>query len=349
MKPIETDSFDIFKTNVESPTAFIHHDPMPMALVPIHIKHFGLRTIYDQYRITNLYVLYNIELYTEDLSNSHETELNNKISTEQIITIWPSTEENIYREYRSDSIKKEQFYKERIKILYAALLKECKKKKILIDSTYVKRLTSLANNESGYTLEQLYLLLKEGLVVEMLELNSKNLIKDKLRKDVFGKTKSKTKESPILARSNGNKGGNSTDGITSQTSYQYTTKNGDKIIVFDKGYPEHLINREIILPDCLNSPKLRAKFDKHGKAFGLKGHSFNKATAELFKQRIVNHIRDPNTKIIIGTHRRKEQVVHYYNARTKINIMKDVNGKYVSGWKLAVKQKNSLLNKGNIQ
>jgi hypothetical protein len=110
-----------------------------------------------------------------------------------------------------------------------------------------------------------------------------------------------------------------------------------------------LLKKEINLPDDLNNRKLRAKFDAHKYDFGLSGTNFNTQNAGLFKQNMIDHINNPDTIAIAGTYRNTEAVVHYFNPITEINVMKDMNGDWISGWKLGNKQIKHLYTIGNIQ
>ena len=96
-----------------------------------------------------------------------------------------------------------------------------------------------------------------------------------------------------------------------------------------------LLERNLILPDI----QIQAKF-KHAEHFGVKGN-YNKQSAQLFKEKIIAHVNDPNTIAIAGKYTRGgvRDVVHYYNPKTEINVMKDKQGKFISGWKLGDEQR----------
>ncbi len=91
--------------------------------------------------------------------------------------------------------------------------------------------------------------------------------------------------------------------------------------------------------------KLQHAF-KHAKAFGIKGNPSNK-TLEQFRKELINHVRSPDTRVIKGTYH-KQPVTHYYNNKTKLNVMRDQNGKLSSGWKLRPKQRFHIEKDGNI-
>lgn len=112
----------------------------------------------------------------------------------------------------------------------------------------------------------------------------------------------------------------------------------------------NLLKKEVNLPNDLNNPKLRAKFNDHGDDFGMKGLNFNRKNAELFKQNIRAHISSPETIPIAGEYTRGGvgDVVHYYNPTTQRNVMKDMNGDFISGWKLSEKQQKWLQETGKI-
>lgn len=112
----------------------------------------------------------------------------------------------------------------------------------------------------------------------------------------------------------------------------------------------NLLKRKINFSDDLNNSKLRRKFHKHGKHFGMEGKNFNKENAELFKQNIRDHINNPDTIPIAGKYTTGNvgDVVHYYNPKTELNVIKDMNGNYVSGWKLSEEQQEFLKLKSQI-
>jgi hypothetical protein len=103
-----------------------------------------------------------------------------------------------------------------------------------------------------------------------------------------------------------------------------------------------LLKREINLP----SGQVQAKF-KHAKHFGLSGN-YNKENARLFEQKLAEHIKSPDTVVVAGTYRGKQNVVHYYNPKTNLNVMKDMDGNFISGWELAKGQQTGLTTIGNV-
>ena len=91
--------------------------------------------------------------------------------------------------------------------------------------------------------------------------------------------------------------------------------------------------------------QLQAKF-KHAKFFGITGN-WNKANAARFRQALEDHVSSPTTRVIRGTYHGQE-VIHHYNPATQLNVMTDLNGNFISGWKLSPKQIEHLLNTGSL-
>jgi hypothetical protein len=111
-----------------------------------------------------------------------------------------------------------------------------------------------------------------------------------------------------------------------------------------------ILEKKINFPDDLNNPKLPSKFEAHKEDFGMQGANFNKESSQLFKQKMLDHINDPNTIPIAGQYNKGGvgDVVHFYNPKTSVNIMKDTNGNWVSGWKLSKIQREHIKLNGKI-
>jgi len=114
--------------------------------------------------------------------------------------------------------------------------------------------------------------------------------------------------------------------------------------------PESLLKREIKFPADLNSRKMRKKFDRHRGDFGMAGENYNKKNVNLFKQKILEHMNDVDTIPLSGIFTRGDvgDVIHYYNPKTKVNVMKDMAEDFVSGWKLKETQQKSIKLTGKI-
>ena len=93
--------------------------------------------------------------------------------------------------------------------------------------------------------------------------------------------------------------------------------------------------------------QVQSKF-KHALDFGIEDN-YNKKSAARFVDTLRSHIDDPNTQVIEGTYKKTQQVTHYYNPSTGLNVIVDMNGNFVSGWRLGTNQAESLLTTGDIR
>ena len=78
----------------------------------------------------------------------------------------------------------------------------------------------------------------------------------------------------------------------------------------------------------------------------MKDCNFNLQNAELFKQKIIEHVTDPNTEMIIGTYR-SDDVTHYFNSETNINVLVK-NDQFLSCWRLGAEQAGNVLERGSL-
>ena len=64
---------------------------------------------------------------------------------------------------------------------------------------------------------------------------------------------------------------------------------------------------------------------------------------EILKEKYARYktIKNPDTIAIAGKYHVKD-VVHYYNPKTNINVMKGTDGQFISGWKLTGGQRENL-------
>lgn len=91
--------------------------------------------------------------------------------------------------------------------------------------------------------------------------------------------------------------------------------------------------------------QLQKKFARHAKDFEITGN-YNVANRELFRRKLIEHMKA--THACIGTYRRQE-VYHYYNPDTKINVMVNrTNDEFISGWLLGPTQVKHMELDGNI-
>jgi len=93
-----------------------------------------------------------------------------------------------------------------------------------------------------------------------------------------------------------------------------------------------------------NDRQLQKKF-KHASDFGIIDN-YNQPNAEKFKQILIKHMLDADTRVICGTYRGKS-VRHFFNAITKLNVICE-NNEFVSGWLLGPEQEQYLLTTGNL-
>jgi len=104
------------------------------------------------------------------------------------------------------------------------------------------------------------------------------------------------------------------------------------------------INRTI----SISSKQLQKKYLKHSADFGVTGN-YNKARGEAFRKAIEAHVGKSTTTPIAGLYKRGNiEVVHYLDLKTGINVMKDLQGNFISGWKLSPAQLKNVLEKGTL-
>jgi hypothetical protein len=107
--------------------------------------------------------------------------------------------------------------------------------------------------------------------------------------------------------------------------------------------------RWLVHNSCINIDlgQLQAKF-KHAVDFGITGN-WNTANATKFLQAIQDHVHGPNIQAITGTYRGVQSVIHYFDATTGLDVMTDLSGNFISGWRLSADQIKYLLTNGNVQ
>ena len=94
-----------------------------------------------------------------------------------------------------------------------------------------------------------------------------------------------------------------------------------------------------------SNKQLQRKF-KHATDFGIVGN-YSQENVARYHQALLAHINDQNTQFIQGTYH-KNPVLHYFNPTTKINVIFDVNGNFVSGWQLSPDQFKNLIRHGAL-
>ncbi len=100
---------------------------------------------------------------------------------------------------------------------------------------------------------------------------------------------------------------------------------------------------------CVNfsSNKIQSKFT-HASDFGVTGN-WSVANGERFQKALEAHVHGANTTAIFGTYRKTIDVIHHFDPTTGLNVMTDLNGNFISGWKLGEDQIRNLLAHGNLQ
>jgi len=96
----------------------------------------------------------------------------------------------------------------------------------------------------------------------------------------------------------------------------------------------------------VSTQSLQHTFSKHAKDFGVTG-KWDKAMASNFEGVIKNHMKGLTP--IQGTYRGTQKALHYYNPKTGLNVMTDMNGNLIGGWKLSTDQIKYLLTNGAVK
>jgi RHS repeat-associated protein len=91
---------------------------------------------------------------------------------------------------------------------------------------------------------------------------------------------------------------------------------------------------------------LQHMFSRHGKDFGVTGN-WNKAMAGEFEGVLRSHMQGLTP--IQGTYRGTQQALHYFNSSTGLNVMTDMSGNLLGGWKLSADQVKYLLSTGAVK
>nr|UZC30174.1 hypothetical protein [Entomoneis sp.] len=96
----------------------------------------------------------------------------------------------------------------------------------------------------------------------------------------------------------------------------------------------------------IDNKQIQKKY-KHAPDFGISGN-YNQENAQLFKDKIIEHMKEPFTQIIEGTFK-KTEVTHYVNLETGLNVVfnRD-NNKFISGWLLNNQQLQNVKDRGGL-
>jgi hypothetical protein len=91
---------------------------------------------------------------------------------------------------------------------------------------------------------------------------------------------------------------------------------------------------------------LQKVFTKHGSDFGLRGN-WNPGRATDVSRAINSHINTPGVQAIQGTYR-GQNVIHYLDPKTGLNVISDPSGGFIGGWKLGPDQLKSVTSSGRL-
>jgi len=86
--------------------------------------------------------------------------------------------------------------------------------------------------------------------------------------------------------------------------------------------------------------QIQKKF-KHSPDFGVIGH-FSNANAARLERAIIAHVKDRATVPIEGVYREKP-ATHFFNQKTRLNVVRNPDGTFRSGWKMNAQQVRYLL------
>jgi RHS repeat-associated protein len=96
----------------------------------------------------------------------------------------------------------------------------------------------------------------------------------------------------------------------------------------------------------ISERNLQKVFTKHGSDFGMTGN-WNPGRATETSRLINSHINGPGVKAIKGTYRGQD-VVHYLDPQSGLNVISDPSGIFIGGWKLGPEQINSVTANGRL-
>lgn len=131
-------------------------------------------------------------------------------------------------------------------------------------------------------------------------------------------------------------------GITAdKTTNNNLNSNGNDGIVVAGG--SEIVNKNIDI--TFKDSQLQKKL-KHAGDFDLPT-KYTKENLLNFKEAIKKHINATTTTKINGTYR-GQQVTHYLDKKTGLNVIIDNKGEFLSTWKLNNSQLNNLINRGSL-
>ena len=97
--------------------------------------------------------------------------------------------------------------------------------------------------------------------------------------------------------------------------------------------------------NCIFEKKQLQKKFKHAKNFGILGN-YNPAKRDLFQRKLIEHMISTHARL--DTYRGNE-VYHYFNPDTKLNVMiNPKTNKFISGWLLEGEQLENMIRGGSL-
>ena len=94
-----------------------------------------------------------------------------------------------------------------------------------------------------------------------------------------------------------------------------------------------------------STPQLQHAF-KHAEDFGVTGN-WNKSNGATFQKAVEDHMNNSSTVVIQGTYR-NQPATHFYNPETRLNVIINEAGEFLSGWKLSPAQSHHVSTTGNL-
>ncbi len=110
-----------------------------------------------------------------------------------------------------------------------------------------------------------------------------------------------------------------------------------------KHFPGTVVTRVV----NISERNLQKGFTKHGADFGLTG-KWNPQRAAEFSEAINKHVNATGTSAIVGSYRGQAGFTHYLDPITRLNVVVDSNGNYVTGFRLGENQLSDLLSNGHL-
>ena len=87
---------------------------------------------------------------------------------------------------------------------------------------------------------------------------------------------------------------------------------------------------------------------KHAFDFGVSGKP-RRENFEIFKNEIIDHMKNPKTVVRKGTFKKNIDVTHYTDYETGLNIIiRNDSNEFLSCWKLRYKQLENVKNRGAL-